>query len=212
MGGSVGPPGGERGAAGPLTPTAPVDVTQLLDPELRPAFDGFVLPPLDAHALKGLRGAAFPAAEPSDAVVRSEHVVPGDPSVRVRVHRPLGVDGPLPAVVTIHGGGYVIGSYDMDGGRSIAGAPRLGCPRRLVEYRLAPETPYPGPLEDCYAGVALDLRQRGRARHRPGPHRYLRTQRRRRSGGRAWPCWPATAARCRWPSSCSTAPCSTTAR
>ena len=32
----------------------------------------------------------------------------------MRVHRPKGIDGPLPSVYSIHGGGYVLGSYDMD--------------------------------------------------------------------------------------------------
>ena len=50
----------------------------------------------------------------SDAVERTDHVVSDDPHVVVRVHRPKGVDGPLPCVYSIHGGGYVLGSYDMD--------------------------------------------------------------------------------------------------
>jgi acetyl esterase/lipase len=71
----------------------------------------------------------------------------------VRVHRPAELDGALPAIFTIHGGGYVIGSYVMDDALHDAWGPQLGTVGISVEYRLAPETPYPGPLEDCYAAL-----------------------------------------------------------
>ena len=61
--------------------------------------------------------------------------------------------GLLPAIVTIHGGGYVIGSYDMDSPLLDRWCPGLGVVGVSVEYRLAPETPYPGPLDDCYAAL-----------------------------------------------------------
>ena len=59
----------------------------------------------------------------------------------------------MPAVLTIHGGGYVIGSYDMDSPLLDRWCPNLGVVGVSVEYRLAPETSYPGPLEDCYAAL-----------------------------------------------------------
>ena len=70
----------------------------------------------------------------------------------MRVHRPAGAEGACPAIFTIHGGGYVIGSYDMDDPCTTVG-PALGTVGVSVDYRLAPETPYPGPLEDCYAAL-----------------------------------------------------------
>ena len=88
-----------------MSPDEPVDVRDLLDPELRPVFDAFELPAFDAAGLLAMREATFAAPALSDAVVRTEHLVPGDPPVRVRVHRGVGVDGRLPALVTIHGGG-----------------------------------------------------------------------------------------------------------
>jgi acetyl esterase/lipase len=89
----------------------------------------------------------------SDAVERVDHVVSDDPPVVVRVHRPVGIDGPLPALYSIHGGGYVLGTYDMDDIRFDAYCARFPCVGVSVEYRRAPETPYPGPLDDCYAGL-----------------------------------------------------------
>src|SRR5262249_15488757 len=73
--------------------------------------------------------------------------------VPVRVHRPAGVEGPLPAVVTMHGGGYVIGSYAMDDAMLDRWCTELGVVGVSVDYRLAPDAPYPGPLEDCYAAL-----------------------------------------------------------
>jgi acetyl esterase/lipase len=55
---------------------------------------------------------------------------------------------------SIHGGGYVIGSYTMDDTAFDRYCVDFGCVGVSVEYRLAPETPYPGPLEDCYRGLA----------------------------------------------------------
>jgi acetyl esterase/lipase len=79
--------------------------------------------------------------------------VPGEPPVRVRVHRPAGFDGRLPALVTIHGGGYLIGSYDMDDPLLDRWCPSLGVVGVSVDYRLAPDTRFPGPLQDCHAAL-----------------------------------------------------------
>lgn len=126
-----------------------VNVRDLLDPELRGAFDAWPMPPVDQCIAAG-RSAPRPNPPLSDAVTRTEHTVPGDPPVAVRVHRPRGVSGPLPAIVSLHGGGYVVGSYDSGDPLFDDWCPRLGVVGIAVEYRLAPETPYPGPLEDCY--------------------------------------------------------------
>lgn len=92
----------------------------------------------------------------SDEVERIDLSVPGgqgDPDVPIRIHRPRGVEGPMACVYSIHGGGYITGSYAMDDARFDMWCSRLGYVGVSVEYRLAPETPYPGPLEDCYAGL-----------------------------------------------------------
>ena len=130
-----------------------VNVKNLLDQELRPVLDAFELPTVDAEGVAAMRSASFVSPDLSDAVTRTDDVVPGDPPVPVRVHRPKDAEGLLPAIVTIHGGGYVIGSYDMDSPLLDRWCPALGVVGVSVDYRLAPETPYPGPLEDCYAAL-----------------------------------------------------------
>jgi acetyl esterase/lipase len=69
----------------------------------------------------------------------------------VRLFRPSGVTGPAPALLWIHGGGYVIGKAQMDDRLCRQFSRRLGITVASVEYRLAPEHPYPIPLEDCYS-------------------------------------------------------------
>jgi triacylglycerol lipase len=130
-----------------------VDVGPLLDPEVAPILGAFEMPPVNAEGLPALRGGAFPEPDVSDAVVRTDYVVPGDPPVPVRVHRPVGKDGALPTIFSIHGGGYILGSFLMDDYLHDAWGPQLGTVGVSVEYRLAPDTPYPGPLEDCYAAL-----------------------------------------------------------
>lgn len=66
---------------------------------------------------------------------------------------PRSSEGLRPCLYSIHGGGYVIGSYSMDDGVFDRLCPRLDLVGVSVDYRLAPETPYPGPLEDCYRGL-----------------------------------------------------------
>src|SRR5690606_2208310 len=92
--------------------------------------------------------------ELSDAVTRSDHVIDESTGVTIRVHRPIGVDGDLPCVYWMHGGGLVLGSNTGDDLRFDNWCRSLQCVGVSVDYRLAPETPYPGPLEDCYAGLA----------------------------------------------------------
>lgn len=109
---------------------------------------------LDDATIIAMRAAGLGApVELSDAVERTDHVVPGDPDVVVRVHRPRGVEGPLPAIVQIHGGGYVLGSYAMDDPRFDRWCHDLKVIGVSVEYRLSPECAYPGPIEDCYAAL-----------------------------------------------------------
>jgi acetyl esterase/lipase len=71
----------------------------------------------------------------------------------VRLYRPTGEVGTTPALLWIHGGGYVLGSPEQDDARCRRYADRLGIVVAAVRYRLAPEFPYPTPLEDCYSAL-----------------------------------------------------------
>jgi acetyl esterase/lipase len=73
--------------------------------------------------------------------------------VGIRLFRPPGVTGQGPALLWIHGGGYVIGRAAQDDVLCRRYARELGATVASVEYRLAPEHPYPAPLEDCYSAL-----------------------------------------------------------
>jgi acetyl esterase/lipase len=128
----------------------------ILDPEVAPLLaeaPQFALTPDALATMRENRINMMGDVELSDAVERTDHVVSTDPEVVVRVHRPKSASGQLPVIYSIHGGGYILGSYVMDDVRFDRWCPALGCVGVSVEYRLAPETPYPGPLDDCYAGL-----------------------------------------------------------
>jgi acetyl esterase/lipase len=109
---------------------------------------------LSADTLAAMRtNGAKPPAQSSDDIERQDHVVAGEPDVIIRVHRPAGAQGALPCVYSMHGGGYVTGSYEIDDARLEGWSRAYHCVGVSVDYRLAPETPYPGPLEDCYRGL-----------------------------------------------------------
>jgi acetyl esterase/lipase len=127
---------------------------ELLDPEIAALAESMPIPTFTAELIASLRHLPRqPSTEPSDAVDRTDYQVSTEPDVVIRVHRPKGVDGSLACVYAIHGGGYVMGSFDMDDMRLDRWCQMFRCVCVSVEYRLAPECPYPGPLEDCVTGL-----------------------------------------------------------
>jgi acetyl esterase/lipase len=93
---------------------------------------------------------------PIEGVTVGERLVPGregDPDVPVRIYQPTGHANALPALLWIHGGGYVVGSAARDDFPAKLLARDVGCVVVSVEYRLAPESPFPLPIEDCYAAL-----------------------------------------------------------
>ena len=134
-----------------------------LDPAIVPLADQVPFGDLNVATLAAIRATPLMLpGELSDAVERVDHMVSEAPHVVVRVHTAkAAASGPRPCVYSIHGGGYVIGSYEMDDLKFDQLCQEHDCVGVSVEYRLAPETPYPGPLEDCYAGLAWVFRNAG---------------------------------------------------
>jgi acetyl esterase/lipase len=80
-----------------------------------------------------------------------DRTVPGPAGpIPVRVYTPPG-DGPFPALVYCHGGGWVTGSIATHEPICRALAHGAGCAVVSVDYRLAPEHKFPAAVEDCYA-------------------------------------------------------------
>ncbi|GAB2936469.1 alpha/beta hydrolase [Streptomyces mayteni] len=124
------------------------------DPELAAALA--MMPAVDISDLSVARAAqkaelarAMAASDTTGVAVRELYA----DGVPLRVYRPTGVAGPLPAVYRIHGGGFMMGSPDVDHEANLRLCRALPCAVVSPEYRLAPEHPYPAALEDCYAGL-----------------------------------------------------------
>lgn len=126
-----------------------------IHPQLRSPLVRLRTPPFTPTVVKVIRGlpANFPI--PSDVRVESHRIAgpPGAPKVPVYVYRPYELQKPAAALLYIHGGGYIIGSASMFHDKCARYTRELGIVTVNVDYRLAPETPFPGPLEDCYAAL-----------------------------------------------------------
>ena len=97
--------------------------------------------------------ATFPQVEGVSQDDRFAPGTQGGPPVRVRIYRADDQSSKLPALYWIHGGGYVMGDIDMDDRLMKQMVKRIGCVAASVDYRLAPEHPFPTPVEDCYTGL-----------------------------------------------------------
>jgi triacylglycerol lipase len=128
----------------------------LVDPEILPLLDlpDIVLTPDTLADIRanpmftgvGLPPPAFPATE-------AWAKVPGGPDVRLVVLNPPSRRKGRGAILHIHGGGMVVGTADNAGMTRQPLALEHDCVIVSVEYRLAPENPFPAPQEDNYAGL-----------------------------------------------------------
>ena len=148
---------------------APIDIASRLDDEHRPVFEGMPRPQRDWSDIPGTRArmaemrASLPTPVLPANVAIEDRSVPGpagDPDVPVRLYRPEGLERPAAALYWIHGGGMVMGNVEMNDPYCANIADKLNVLVASVEYRLAPEDPFPAPLEDCYAGLAWLWRSR----------------------------------------------------
>lgn len=99
-------------------------------------------------------GAAGTAQPIPDDVKTSEHHTTADDGARITM-RWYTKDGaaPGPAVLFFHGGGYIFGHIDLFDGPVSRYVSASGVPMLSVEYRRAPEHPFPAPLEDAYSAL-----------------------------------------------------------
>jgi triacylglycerol lipase len=135
-----------------------MDSQHLVDPELAPFLDMFPSMMLSRDNLDEVRNRVLPLPPIEESGVDLERIMApgpeGAPEIMLHVYRPRAAPRPSPCIYHIHGGGYVVGkASDLEPvHRPLAAS--LGCAIVSVDYRLAPETPFPGPVEDCYAGLA----------------------------------------------------------
>ena len=98
--------------------------------------------------------AQLPPADTTGLMIEDRTVpgAAGDPEVPIRIYRPVGEYSPA-AIYDVHGGGFTVGNLELNHRTNVTLAQELKVVVVAVDYRLAPETPFPGPLEDVYAGL-----------------------------------------------------------
>ena len=132
---------------------------EFVDPELRDALALWPHVSLTAETLTRRRADALallssvPTPDLPDIATGEIHVESafGAKPIRVLTYRPVRFDDPLPVIVHIHGGGFVMGTPEMKDVENRLFASELKCAIYSVDYRLAPEAPHPAPLEDIYS-------------------------------------------------------------
>jgi acetyl esterase/lipase len=140
----------------------PIDLDSSLDEQYTAVLS--MLPPdlMDLSDIPAARArvegllAMMPVPPLPDDVTIREVFAPssdGAPDVRLKVYTPDGLGAGAGALLWMHGGGMVLLSADGDDFLCATRAAAHGCVVVSVDYRLAPETPAPGPVDDCYAGL-----------------------------------------------------------
>ncbi|NVM98934.1 alpha/beta hydrolase [Arthrobacter sp. SDTb3-6] len=133
------------------------------DPQLHPGLDFLTgrTPPTTLAELVAMRRAdaarrpALPAGL-ADQATMADHVAPGGGQgvdVALRSYRPAHATGTLPCLYWIHGGGMVAGTMAGDDLHCLQLALSTGLAVVSVEYRLAPEHPFPAAVDDAYQGL-----------------------------------------------------------
>jgi acetyl esterase/lipase len=131
-----------------------------LDPELQ-LFETFALPDLaDVAAVRAwARGLSANAPSPDPGMVRElnivERVIPGKantPPIPIRIYHPRSAKR-VPVLLYLHGGSFIMGDLDTEHLTCVRYAHESGAGVIAVQYRLAPENPFPAGVEDCYAAL-----------------------------------------------------------
>lgn len=132
----------------PVTP----EVQSILD--FIAAAQGTPSEELDPEEMRAAYAALGAVESRPEVAAVTDHLVPGPGGdVPVRVYVPTDASGPRPVLVYFHGGGWVIGSVETHDGTARAIAAGSGVTVVSVDYRLAPEHPFPAAIDDSLAAV-----------------------------------------------------------
>lgn len=130
-----------------------------VDPSLEPLLEGFApfmtldWDTVDVAMARQMSEAGVPPAVPlSITAVEDIRIPTGEGGIDARLYRPV-EEKDAPVILFFHGGGWVLGNIDNYDGFARALARDSGCAVLSVDYRLAPEHPYPAAPDDCYAAL-----------------------------------------------------------
>jgi acetyl esterase len=107
------------------------------------------------EALATARQRAKPLLPEVELEIHDRTIAASDqnPAVSIRIYRRKDARGPLPVLLYFHGGGFFCGDLASDEAQCIHYACNVPCAVVCVEYRLAPENPFPAALTDCYRAL-----------------------------------------------------------
>jgi acetyl esterase/lipase len=140
-----------------------MNIEQLMDPEIKVVFA--TIPDLgdltrDLAATRRMvvemSAAARVQLPRNDQITIEDRIIPGPkeaPNVPVRIYAPSTRTGALPGLLWMHGGSFMWGIPEQDDAFCQRIVEQVGCVVVSVDYRLAPENPFPAGVEDCYAAL-----------------------------------------------------------
>jgi acetyl esterase/lipase len=133
-----------------------MNTIHLVDPAARDIAPSLKVFDPDRDSLASFRAqmlAMYAQMAPPMPDAREERWLPGRPEVRVLVYRPRNPRSPMGAIIYVHGGGFITGAAVINDATCVQLAEEHQALVVSVDYRLAPESPFPGPVEDCYAAL-----------------------------------------------------------
>ena len=134
-----------------------IDLEAEIDATHKEILDMFPKDLLKLDDIPALRAAikSEPVDFPENVLVE-DVMIPGlnnDPDVKVRLYKPIDLAKESPCLLWMHPGGMTIGDANMEDLTSAQRAVDHSCLVASVDYRLAPENPYPSAPDDCYAAL-----------------------------------------------------------
>jgi acetyl esterase len=129
-----------------------------VNPELLAGLEMFQDLDLRPEYLQAIREGAAQMRPPTvidDTLSVTDEMIAGPDAnpLPLRIYRPKSTTEALPVLLWIHGGGYILGSIDDNDDLCMRFVKDANCVVVSVDYRLAPEHPYPAPIEDCYSAL-----------------------------------------------------------
>lgn len=129
-----------------------------VNPELLAGLEMFQDLDLRPEYLQAIREGSAQMRPPTvidDSLSITDEIIAGTDAnpLPLRIYRPKSTTEALPALLWIHGGGYILGSIDDNDDLCMRFVKDANCVVVSVDYRLAPEHPYPAPIEDCYSAL-----------------------------------------------------------
>jgi acetyl esterase/lipase len=129
----------------------------LVDPELRALLEVFPTRTITSENLPAVRQGWPTLPIDTSGVLFERRALAGPkaaPDISLSIYLPHDAPRPLPCIYHMHGGGFIAGAASDLAPVHYPLAVELGTAILSVDYRLAPETTFPGAIEDCYAGLA----------------------------------------------------------